>query len=273
MFGKLQPDGRRIAALGNHVDATISIRTFSDQSCTSYSLHWLMLPPPRAINVDAARLGMYAHDLLQEGVFSFYVYHLLAPNPLIIYIQAPVFVSIWIQHCEYTGHHSGGRSLSHARDLLGCTLVLRGPRDNICPQSRADCSFGAGAFHILRISVPLRYRTPPSRRRSSCCGCVSVARFSTRGNSWTSFWPVFWSESASMYISQHVFFPVALAAAGVGAVLANRQLRGTLAWTDLGDSLCGACCFAPMDSFCHPSIYVFGARLESLRAYRGAVCF
>lgn len=52
-------------------------------SLTTNSMHWLTVP--LRPGGDASNLGLYAHDLLQEKVFPFYVYHQFGPHPLIIY--------------------------------------------------------------------------------------------------------------------------------------------------------------------------------------------
>jgi len=41
---------------------------------------------------DGARLTIHTFDFLYRGVWPFYIYHLDAPNPLIIFLQAPLFV-------------------------------------------------------------------------------------------------------------------------------------------------------------------------------------
>ena len=79
--------GKSVGAAGR-VDARLSIALFL-ASLISSCYHWFQVLP--YIGVDAARLGLYAHDLLQEGIFPFYVYHQFAPHPLLIYLQALVF--------------------------------------------------------------------------------------------------------------------------------------------------------------------------------------
>lgn len=51
-----------------------------------------LLTVPPGILGDAARLGLYTFDFLQDGLWPGYVYHLFGPQPLILYLQAPAFV-------------------------------------------------------------------------------------------------------------------------------------------------------------------------------------
>jgi hypothetical protein len=51
---------------------------------------WMSLAPPD-LSGDAARLGLHTFDWLQRGAWPFYIYHLFAPNPLIIWLQAIAF--------------------------------------------------------------------------------------------------------------------------------------------------------------------------------------
>ncbi len=221
MSDNLQSDGRRFAA-GNRVDAGISIVLFVI-SLTFYSLHWLMLPPPRAINVDAVRLGMYAHDLLQDGVFSFYVYHLLAPNPLIIYIQAPVFVVFGYSISSIQGITAVGGALA-------TPAIYWAARWFFADQGTAFAR-RAGLFAALGLALSTSFAT--LSRYGTEHPLLAVVVASSSAFLWRGFRRggkldfilagVMVGVSQYVYISAR-FFPVALAAAGVGAVLANRQL-------------------------------------------------
>ena len=95
-------------------------------SLTTNSLHWLTAPP--GINGDAAKLGLYAHDLLQEKLFPFYVYHQFAPHPLIIYVQSLVFAVLGYSNHNSTRRHNRGGSLSHTGHILGFSPALRWAR-------------------------------------------------------------------------------------------------------------------------------------------------
>ena len=76
--------GDSIRKVGS-LDFRLSIALFL-VSLFIYSFHWFQVLP--YLGFDAARLGWHAHDLLQEGIFPFYVYHPFGPTPLIIYVQA-----------------------------------------------------------------------------------------------------------------------------------------------------------------------------------------
>ncbi|MFQ5612207.1 MAG: glycosyltransferase family 39 protein [Anaerolineae bacterium] len=58
-------------------------------SLATHFAHFLSAPP--GVSGDAARLGLYTLDFLQRDLWPFYIYHQFAPNPLIVYLQAPVF--------------------------------------------------------------------------------------------------------------------------------------------------------------------------------------
>lgn len=53
---------------------------------------WGYLDYPPGLGGDAARLAIHAWDFLSRGVWPFYIYHQAAPNPLLIYLQAPLFL-------------------------------------------------------------------------------------------------------------------------------------------------------------------------------------
>ncbi len=221
MFGKLQPDGRRFA-LGNHVDAAISFVLFLI-SLAFYSLHWLMLPPPRAINVDAARLGMYAHDLLQEGVFSFYVYHLLAPNPLIIYIQAPVFTVFGYSIASIQGITVVGGALATPAIYWAARWFFEDQGTVFA--RRAGLIAALGLALSTSFASLSRYGTEHPLLAVVVAAAVAFLWRGFRRGGQLDFVlaGLMVGVSQYVYISAR-FFPVALAAAGVGAVLANRQL-------------------------------------------------
>lgn len=51
-------------------------------------LGWWLAP---GLGGDPARLGLHALDFLKRGVWPFYIYHLFAPNPLIVFLHALAF--------------------------------------------------------------------------------------------------------------------------------------------------------------------------------------
>jgi len=221
MFGKLRPDGKRFA-LGNHVDAAISFVLFLI-SLTFYSLHWLMLPPPRAINVDAVRLGMYAHDLLQEGVFSFYVFHQLAPHPLIIYIQALVFAVFGYSIASIQGVTVVGGALATPAIYWAARWFFE-DRGTVFAR-RAGLIAALGLALSTSFASLSRYGTESPFLAVVATAAVAFLWRGFRRGSKLDFVlaGLMVGVSQYVYISAR-FFPVALAAAGVGAVLANRQL-------------------------------------------------
>ncbi len=87
MLSDRRPGKQRLPT-GKLVDWLIPIVLFL-VALIVYSAHFLTAPA--GISGDAARLGLVAADWLYERLFPFYIYHQFAPNPLIVYLQAPMF--------------------------------------------------------------------------------------------------------------------------------------------------------------------------------------
>ncbi len=51
----------------------------------------LALLEPSSLSGDAARLGLHAWDFVRRDAWPFYIYHLFAPNPLIVWLHAAAF--------------------------------------------------------------------------------------------------------------------------------------------------------------------------------------
>ena len=116
-------------------------------SLATNSLHWLTAPP--GINGDAAKLGLYAHDLLQEKLLPFYVYHQFAPHPLIIYLQSLVFAVLGYSVTTLRGVTIVGGALAIPAIYWASRWLCDDQGDCFCSQSRADCGFGACLFYIF----------------------------------------------------------------------------------------------------------------------------
>lgn len=58
---------------------------------------------PPGIGGDSAQLAIHALDFLQRGVWPFYIYRLEAPNPLIVYLQAPLFLTFGFNRAVLRG--------------------------------------------------------------------------------------------------------------------------------------------------------------------------
>jgi 4-amino-4-deoxy-L-arabinose transferase-like glycosyltransferase len=52
---------------------------------------WRVFNVPIRVSGDAAQLGLHTLDFLRRDLWPFYIYHMAAPNALIMYLQAPVF--------------------------------------------------------------------------------------------------------------------------------------------------------------------------------------
>ena len=116
-------------------------------SLATNSLHWLTAPP--GISGDAAKLGLYAHDLLQEKLFPFYVYHQFAPHPLIIYVQSLVFAVLGYSVTTLRGVTIVGGALATPAIYWASRRLFEDQGDYFCSQSGADCGFGACPFYIF----------------------------------------------------------------------------------------------------------------------------
>lgn len=209
------------------VDAWLSI-TLLCISLSSYYFHWFRLTP--TLDHDSTALALHTRDFLQENVFPFYIYHQFGIQPLIIYIQALIF--------SVFGYNVAG--------LQGLTVVggaLAAPATYWASRWAFD-QFGtvfarrAGLIAALGLALSTFFASHSYRGIEPIL--LPVVELMAIGFLWRGFRRGdrrdFILAGLLVGLSQYVyivarFFPVALAIAGIGAVLANRRLLAH--WRDL----------------------------------------
>ena len=190
-------------------------------SLATNSLHGLTDPP--GIDSDAAKLGLYAHDLLQEKLFPFYVYHQYAPHPLIIYVQSLVFAVLGYSVTTLSGVTIVGGALA--------TPAIYWASRWIFEDQGAAFARKAGLIAALGLALSTSFNS--ISRWGNEVPLMPFVELMTVAYLWRGFrrgrWIDFVLAGLFVGISQYVyivarFFPVALAVASVGAILANPKL-------------------------------------------------
>ena len=201
----------------------VSLATNSLHLATN-SLHWLTEPP--GIDSDAARLGLYAHDLLQDLVprlFPFYVYHQFAPHPLIIYVQSLVFAVLGYSVTTLRGVTIVGGALA--------TPAIYWASRWLCDDQGAAFARKAGLIAALGLALSTSFNS--ISRWGNEGPLLPFVELMAVAFLWRGFrrgrWIDFVLAGLFVGISQYVyivarFFPVALAVASIGAILANPKL-------------------------------------------------
>jgi len=87
-------------------------------------VHFLSSPP--GISGDAARLGLYAFDFLQDNLWPFYIYHQFAPNPFVVYLQAFAFSLFGFTLTALRGVTAFGGALAVPAAYLAGSELFRG---------------------------------------------------------------------------------------------------------------------------------------------------
>ena len=235
MSDYLQLIGKRFR-VSKHVDAVLSFTVFM-VSLAFYTWHWFTAQ--RVINHDSSRLGLYALDLLEENIFSLYVYHQYSPNPFIIYVDSLVFAVFGYSQSSVQSVTVVGGALT-APAVYWVSRWLFEDR-GIAFARRAGLIAALGlALSVIFSSLS---RSGLELNLLPAVEAAAVAflwRGLRRGRKLD-----FVLSGLLVGVSQYVyivarFFPVALALACVGAVLANRQLlahwRG-LIWAAVASAL------------------------------------
>ena len=222
LFGKL-------TSVTCRVDAWLSIALFSI-SLSSYYFHWFRLTP--ALDHDSTLLALYTRDFLQENIFPFYIYHQFGTQPLLVYIQALIF--------SVFGHSVAG--------LQGITVVggaLAAPATYWASRWTFDhlgTVFARRVGLTAALGLALSTFFAAHSHRGIEPILLPAVEMTAIGFLWRGFRrgyrPDFVRAGLLVGLSQYVyivarFFPVALAVATVGAVLANRRLlthRRDLLW-------------------------------------------
>ena len=190
-------------------------------SLTSYSLHWLTAPP--GIHGDASRLGLYALDFIHDDLLPFYVYHQFGPHPLIIYIQALVFSALGFTRAALRGITIVGGSLAAPAIYLAAFWLFK--RQGTVFARRTGAIAGLGLALSTFFASFSRYGIEGALLPVVELMAIAFLWRGLRKGHWTDFVLAGLAVGLSQYIYIVArFFPVALAVASAGAVLANRQL-------------------------------------------------
>ncbi len=226
LYAYLQLSGNSSSATGR-VDVWLSIALFSI-SLSSYYFHWSRLTP--TLDHDSTWLALHTRDFLQENIFPFYIYHQFGTQPLIVYIQALVFSVFGYNVAGLQGLTVVGGALAAPAaywasrwvfDHLGTVFARR-----------------AGLIAALGLALSTFFASHSYRGIEPIL--LPVVELMAIGFLWRGFRRGdrldFILAGLLVGLSQYVyivarFFPVALAVASVGAVLANRRLLTH--WRDL----------------------------------------
>ena len=203
-------------------------------SLSCYSLHWLTAPP--GIGQDASRLGLYAFDFVHEKLLPFYIYHQFAPHPFIVYIHSLVLPVFGFNNAALRGVTIVGGALATPAIYWTSRLFLEDQ----------GAAFARRAGMIAALGLALSTFFASFSRWGIEPALLPVVQLMAIAFLWRGFrrgrGVDFVLAGIFVGISQYVyivarFFPVALAVASIGAILANRQLlarwRGLIMATTL----------------------------------------
>ena len=197
-------------------------------SLTCYSLHWLTAPP--GINGDASRLGLYALDFVEDKLVPFYIYHQFGPHPLIIYIQALVFSALGFTRAALRGITVVGGALATPAIYLAAFWLFKQQGPVLARRTGVIAALGI-ALSTFFASFS-RYGFEGALLPAVELLAIAFLWRGLRKGNWTDFVLAGFAVGLSQYIYIVArFFPVALAVACAGAVLANRQLLAR--WKEL----------------------------------------
>jgi hypothetical protein len=207
--------------IDRYYDGLLSVGLFL-LSLIVYSSHWLTAPP--GISGDASRLGLYAFDFLQEGLAPFYIYHQFAPHPLIVYLQSLVFGTLGYTTATLRGVTIVGGALATPAIYWAAHWLFKGQGRIFARRVGLMAALGLGlsAYFASYSRLGLESALMPV---VELLAVIFLWRGLRRGG-----WGNFLLAGMFVGISQYVyivarFFPVALALATVGALLAERRLR------------------------------------------------
>jgi len=187
----------------------------------TYSMHWLTAPP--GIGEDASRLGIYALDFVQEGLFPFYLYHQFAPHPFIVYIHSLLLPILGYDNGVLRGVTIVGGALATPAIFWASCLFFEEQGSAFARRAGLIAAVGLGLSTFFAsfsrwgveaallpfvelLAIAFLWRGLKRGRK---------ADFILAG--------MFVGLSQYIYIVAR-FFPVALAVASIGALLANRLL-------------------------------------------------
>ena len=188
---------------------------------TINSFHWLTLPLRPGF--DGSSHGLYAHDLLNENLFSFYVYHQFGPHPLIIYLQAIAFAIFGLSAAAMESTTIVAGALAVPAIYWASIWLFE---DNGTTFSRRAGLITAMGFALSSfIAAHSRIGTEPVLMLAVELMAVALLWRGFQRGRWTDFVLAGLLVGVSQYVYIVArFFPLALAVATLGAVLANRRL-------------------------------------------------
>ncbi len=207
--------------IGRYYDGLLSVGLLL-LSLIVYSSHWLTAPP--GISGDASRLGLYAFDFLQEGLAPFYIYHQFAPHPLIVYLQSLVFGTLGYTNAALRGVTIVGGALATPAIYWAAHWLFKDQGRVFARRVGLMAALGLGlsTYFASYSRLGLESALMPL---VELLAVIFLWRGLRRGG-----WGNFLLAGVFAGISQYVYivarlFPVALALATVGALLADRRLR------------------------------------------------
>ena len=252
MSDYLQLIGKRFR-VSKHVDAVLSFAVFM-VSLAFYTWHWFTAQ--RVINHDSSRLGLYALDLLEENIFSLYVYHQYSPNPFIIYVDSLVFAVFGYSQSSVQSVTVVGGALT-APAVYWVSRWLFEDR-GIAFARRAGLIAALGlALSVIFSSLSRSGLELILLPAVEAAAVAFLWRGLRRGRKLD-----FVLSGLLVGVSQYVLHCGAFFSCCAGFSVRRRCIGessavGTLAGIDLGGSGFGPCCFASVDSVCHLSLYVW----------------
>jgi len=189
-----------------------------------------LLTSPPGINADAARLAMYALDLLRRGVWPLYVFHQMAPCPLLIYLDAGAFWLLGPSLAVLRGVTAVLGAFSAPLAYLAAREILAGEGEVFA--GRAGLIAGLGIALSPFLSNYNRNGIEPSLLPPLELLAVALLwrglRLQQQGS---TGWPAFLGCGAVLGLSQYAYivaraFPLALAGALAVAALFAWRPRG-----------------------------------------------
>lgn len=190
-------------------------------SLASYSMHWLTAPP--GIGEDASRLGIYAFDFVQEGLLPFYIYHQFAPHPFIVYIHSLVLPIFGYDNAALRGVTIVGGALATPAIYWACCLFFE--ERGVAFARRAGLIAALGLALSAFFASFSRWGVEPALLPVFELMAVAFLWRGLKNGSKVDFVLAGILVGISQYIYIVArFFPVALAVASIGALLANRLL-------------------------------------------------
>jgi hypothetical protein len=191
---------------------------------------WGYLDYPLDLGADAARLAIHTWDFLDRGIWPFYIYHQDAPNPLLIYLQAPLFIVFGFTPAVLRGLAVFMAALLSPLAYIAC-------RELFAPDSRFAIRTGL----IAAVSLALAPFLQVFARHGTEVILLPVFVLFVAACLWRGFrhaqWPDFLLAGVGLGLSQYSYIvarilPLMLAIAGGLAIWADRRLLSR--WRGLG---------------------------------------